>query len=74
MREKTFRAVAPMAAAWQNRKSVLLFEPTLTNLGYNVLGQAVGGDEFGPLTVHGRQAGLARVVDEGHPCEVNAED
>jgi hypothetical protein len=30
--------------------------------------------KFGPLGVHGRQAGLARVVDEGHPREINAED
>jgi hypothetical protein len=46
----------------------------LTNLGHDVFCQAVGDDKFGPLTVHGRQTGFARVVDEGHPRKVNAED
>src|SRR5437868_9691550 len=38
----------------------------LGNLGYYGSCQAVGGNELGPLTVHGRQVGLARVVADGH--------
>src|SRR5262245_58666284 len=46
----------------------------LGNLVYDGFSQAVGGNELGPLAVQGRQAGLARGVDEGHSRQVHAED
>jgi len=74
VRGNTVHAVASPAAASRGSRVVLLWRPVLTNLGYDFFCQAVGGNQFGPLAVHGRQAGLARVVDEGHPRKVSAED
>ncbi len=44
------------------------------DFGYDGFCLAVGSNEFGPLAMHGGQAGLARVVDEGHARKVNADD
>jgi hypothetical protein len=74
VRKNTVPAVKLSVAASRSGKAVLLLSPALTNLGYDFLCHAVGGKELGTLAVHGCQAGLARLVNEGHPRKVNAED
>jgi hypothetical protein len=60
----TFPRAGP-CASWQR---------SLSDLGYDGFGEAVGGNELGPLAVQGRQTRPARRVDEGHVRQVNAED
>src|SRR5690349_15468763 len=66
--------VASLVAISRSNKTVWGFRPTLVNLGHDFSCQAVGGHQFGALTVHGRQAVLPRVVDESHARKVDAED
>jgi len=46
----------------------------MSDLGHKGVGHAVAGDELGPFVVDGYQGGIVRIVDEGHPRQVNAEE